>query len=61
MTEQCMHDGKNGPCERPAVEAEHFCRRHLPKKAGPAKRGPLVQCDCATTGYEHTARCQNMQ
>lgn len=31
MTEQCMHDGKASPCERPAVEAEHFCRRHLPK------------------------------
>lgn len=33
MSEQCMHDGKAGPCERPAVEAEHFCRRHLPKKS----------------------------
>ena len=31
MSEQCMHDGKAGPCERPAVEGEHFCRRHLPK------------------------------
>ena len=32
MTEQCMHDGKAGPCERPAVEGGHFCGRHLPKK-----------------------------
>lgn len=36
MSEQCMHDGKNGPCERPAVEGGHFCRRHLPKKKAPA-------------------------
>lgn len=42
MTEQCMHDGRSGPCERPAVAAEHFCRRHLPKKPGPAKRGPVT-------------------
>jgi hypothetical protein len=38
MTEQCMHDGKAGPCERRAVALEHFCRRHLPKKkAAPAR------------------------
>ena len=39
MTEQCMHDGKAGPCERPAAPAEHFCRRHLPKRA--AKKTPV--------------------
>lgn len=30
MSEQCMHDGKAGPCERPVVEGGRFCRRHLP-------------------------------
>lgn len=54
MTEQCMHDGKSGPCERPAAPAEHFCRRHLPKKA--SKKTP-VGFDTEPRKAERPVKC----